>query len=134
MTANPKIDLLKQVPLFQHLSNRELGGLAEVADEIDVPAGRALTREGVTGKEFVVLAEGIADVEQDGEIVNTLGPGDYFGEISLVTGVPRTATVTTRTPSRLLVLTAPAFRSLIGRAPGIRQRVVARAALRLVSR
>ena len=134
MTANPKIDVLKQVPLFQHLSNRELAGVAEVADEIDVPAGRALTREGLTGKEFVVLAEGIADVEQDGEVVNTLGPGDYFGEISLVTGLPRTATVTTRTPSRLLVLTAPAFRSLIARAPRIRQRIVARAALRLVSR
>jgi CRP-like cAMP-binding protein len=134
MTANPKIGLLKQVPLFQHLSNRELGRLAELADEVDVPAGSALTREGLTGKEFVVLAEGIADVEQDGEVVNTLGPGDYFGEISLVTGMPRTATVTTRTQSRLLVLTAPAFRSLIGRSPRIRQRVVARAALRLVSR
>jgi CRP-like cAMP-binding protein len=134
MTANPKISLLKQVPLFQHLSNRELGRLAELADEVDVPAGSALTREGAAGKEFVVLAEGIADVEQDGEVVNTLGPGDYFGEISLVTGLPRTATVTTRSPSRVLVLTAPAFRSLLGRAPRLRQRIVARAALRLVSR
>jgi len=133
MTANPKIALLKQVPLFQQLSHRELARLAAIADEIDVPAGRALTREGLPGKEFVVLAEGIADVERDGEVVGTLGPGDYFGEIALVTGEPRTATVTTRSPSRLLVFTAPAFRSLLDRAPQLRRRVVARAALRLAS-
>ncbi|MDE3025132.1 MAG: cyclic nucleotide-binding domain-containing protein [Acidobacteriota bacterium] len=133
MTANPKIDLLKQVPLFRELSHGELAKLATLADEIDVPAGRALTREGLAGKEFVVLAEGIADVERDGEVVATLGPGDYFGEIALVTGEPRTATVTTRSPSRLLVLTAPAFRSLLERTPELRQRVVARAALRLAS-
>ena len=133
MTANPKIDLLKQVPLFRELSHGELARLATLADEIDVPAGRALTREGLAGKEFVVLAEGIADVERDGEVVATLGPGDYFGEIALVTGEPRTATVTTRSPSRLLVLTAPAFRSLLERTPELRQRVVARAALRLAS-
>ena len=131
MNANPKVDLLKQVPLFQQLSDRELKAVAALADEVDVPAGRALTREGLAGKEFVVLAEGIADVERDGEVVNHLGPGDYFGEISLVTGQPRTATVTTRSPSRLLVLTAPAFRSLLDRTPRLRQRVVARAALRL---
>jgi CRP/FNR family cyclic AMP-dependent transcriptional regulator len=131
MNANPKIALLKQVPLFQELSSRELEQLAAIADEIDVPAGKALTREGLSGKEFVVLAEGIADVVQDGEVVNTLGPGDYFGEIALVTGLPRTATVTTRSPARLLVLTAPAFRSLLDRAPRIRQRVTAAAALRL---
>lgn len=133
MTANPKIDLLKQVPLFRELSHRELARLAALVDEIDVPAGRALTREGLAGKEFVVLAEGIADVERDGEVVNTLGPGDYFGEIALVTGEPRTATVTTRSPSRLLVLTAPAFRSLLDRRPDLRRRVVAGAALRLAS-
>jgi CRP-like cAMP-binding protein len=133
MSANPKVNLLRQVPLFQGLSAKELSGLAAVADEIDVPAGRALTREGLSGKEFVVLAEGIADVEHDGEVVNTLGPGDYFGEISLVTGLPRTATVTTRSPSRLLVIAAPAFRSLLDRTPRLRQRVTARAALRLAS-
>jgi CRP/FNR family cyclic AMP-dependent transcriptional regulator len=133
MNSNPKVDLLKQVPLFQQLSNRELNALAGIADEIDVPAGRALTREGLSGREFVVLAEGIADVEQGGEVVNRLGPGDYFGEIALLTGEPRTATVTTRSPSRLLVLTAPAFRSLLDRAPRLRQRVAARAALRLGS-
>ncbi len=133
MTRNLKIELLRRIPLFEHCSSKELAELATAADEIDLPEGRTLTREGLTGKEFVVLAEGIADVESEGKLVNTLGPGDFFGEISLVTGMPRTATVTTRSPARLVVFTAPAFRSLLGRAPRIRRRVVAAAALRLAS-
>jgi CRP-like cAMP-binding protein len=133
MADNSKIELLRRIPLFESCSSRELGVLAATADEIDLPEGRTLTREGLTGREFVVLAEGIADVESGGELVNTLGPGDFFGEISLVTGQPRTATVTTRSPARLVVFTAPAFRALLARAPRIRRRVVAAAALRLSS-
>jgi Cyclic nucleotide-binding domain len=56
-------------------------------------------------------------VESDGELVSELGPGDYFGEIALVTGARRTASITTRTPARLLVFNAPAFRALLSRAP-----------------
>jgi CRP/FNR family cyclic AMP-dependent transcriptional regulator len=131
MTRNPKIALLAGVPLFAHCSKRDLEEIAAIADEIDFPAGRTLTREGQNGREFVVLADGIVDVERDGERVNTLGPGDFFGEISLVTGRPRTATVTTRSPARAFVLSAPAFRSLIQRAPRVRTSVLAAAALRL---
>jgi protein phosphatase len=131
MNRNPKIELLAGVPLFSQLSKRDLAEIAAIADEVDLPAGRALTREGQSGREFVVLAEGIADVERAGKRVNTLGPGDFFGEISLVTGRPRTATVTTRSPARAFVLSAPAFRTLIRRAPRIRTSVLATAALRL---
>jgi len=125
-----KTELLKQVPLFQRLSKRELAQVAALADEIDFPAGRTLTTEGANGREFVVLVDGIADVSQDGEVVNTLGPGDFLGEIALVTGEPRTATVTTRSPSRLLVMNAAAFRSLLHDAPQLKKRVLATAALR----
>jgi len=127
---DPKTSLLKQVPLFQQLSKRELAQVAALADEIDLPAGRTLTTEGANGREFVVLVDGIADVSQDGEVVNTLGPGDFLGEIALVTGEPRTATVTTRSPSRLLVMNAAAFRSLLHDAPQLKKRVLATAALR----
>ncbi|MGH2972472.1 MAG: cyclic nucleotide-binding domain-containing protein [Gaiellaceae bacterium] len=133
MRENPKVQLLRSTPLFAHCSSRQLAEIASTVDEIDVPAGRTVAREGLIGHEFVVLADGIADVEQDGQIVNKLGPGDFFGEIALVTGEPRTATVTTRTPARLLVFSAPAFRALLARAPRVRRRVVASAALRAAS-
>ena len=133
MRENPKIQLLRRMPLFEHCSTRQLSHIASTVDEVDVPAGLTLTREGTLGHEFVLLAEGVADVESDGELVGELGPGDYFGEIALVTGERRTATVTTRTPARLLVFNEPAFRALLARAPRVRRKVVSRAALRLAS-
>jgi len=133
MSRNPKVDQLRKIPLFDHCSKRELAGLAALVDELELSEGQTLAREGERGKEFLVLADGIADVASGGDVVNRLGPGDFFGEISLVTGEPRTATVTTRSPSRLLVFSAPAFRSLLHHAPGIRSRVLAAAALRLAS-
>jgi CRP-like cAMP-binding protein len=133
MSRNPKVEQLRKIPLFDRCSKRELAGLAALVDELELPEGQTLAREGERGKEFLVLADGIADVASGGEVVNRLGPGDFFGEISLVTGEPRTATVTTRSPSRLLIFSAPAFRSLLHDAPGIRSRVLAAAALRLAS-
>ncbi|MFL5909518.1 MAG: cyclic nucleotide-binding domain-containing protein [Gaiellaceae bacterium] len=131
MSKNPKIEQLRRVPLFAQCSKRELAGLAALVDELDLAEGETLALEGERGKEFLVLADGIADVESGGEVVNRLGPGDFFGEISLVTGGPRTATVTTRSPSKLFIFSAPAFRSLLHDAPGIKSRVLAAAALRL---
>jgi CRP-like cAMP-binding protein len=133
MSRNPKVERLRRIPLFAHCSKRELAGLAALVDELELPEGQTLAREGERGKEFLVLADGIADVASGGEVVNRLGPGDFFGEISLVTGEPRTATVTTRSPSRLLIFSAPAFRSLLHDAPGIRSRVLAAAARRLAA-
>jgi CRP/FNR family transcriptional regulator, cyclic AMP receptor protein len=133
MNKNSKTESLRNVPLFEGLSRRELSALASATDEVDLPEGRTLTLEGGVGTEFVVLADGIADVERAGERVNRLGPGDFFGEIALVTGGPRTATVTTRTPARLLVLSRPAFRSLLRTSPRIKRRILASAALRLAS-
>ena len=126
-----KTALIKRVPLFQGCSKQELADVAALADEIDLPAGRTLTAEGASGKEFVVLVEGTADVTREGEVVNRLGPGDFLGEIALVTGNPRTATVVTQSPAKLLVMNAQAFRSLLSRAPELKQRVVATAALRV---
>jgi CRP-like cAMP-binding protein len=133
MSKNPKVEKLRRIPLFEHCSKRELAGLAALVDELELAEGKTVAREGQRGKEFIVLIDGIADVETGGEVVNQLGPGDFFGEISLVTGGPRTATVTTRSRSKLFVFNAPAFRSLLHDAPGIRSRVLAAAALRLAA-
>jgi CRP-like cAMP-binding protein len=131
LRKNAKIELIKRVPLFQHLSKRELAEVAALADELDLPEGRALTRQGQRGQEFVVLVDGVADVTRNGKIINKLGPGDFVGEIALVTGRLRTATVTTRTPSTLLVLHAAAFRTLLRDAPAIQAKVLEAVAERL---
>jgi CRP/FNR family transcriptional regulator, cyclic AMP receptor protein len=131
LRKNAKIQLMKRVPLFQDLSARELAEVAALADEIDLPAGRKLTNEGRSGKEFVVIVDGVADVTRGGKAINKLGPGDFLGEIALVTGKPRTATVTTRSPATLLVLSAQAFRSLLGKMPSIQAKVLNTLAERL---
>jgi CRP/FNR family transcriptional regulator, cyclic AMP receptor protein len=131
LRKNAKMELLKRVPLFAGCSKRELGEIAMLADELDLPDSRNLTRQGTGGWEFIVLVEGAADVFRDGRSVNELGPGDFVGEISLVTGKPRTATVRTRGPSRILVLTAAGFRALMRDVPTIQGKVLAALAARL---
>ena len=125
LRKNAKIELLKRVPLFERCSRRELGQIAMLADELDLPIARDLTREGAGGFEFIILVEGEADVVRGVRVVNELGPGDFVGEIALVTGQPRTATVKTRGPSRILVVTASAFRTLMRDVPSIQDKVLA---------
>jgi CRP/FNR family transcriptional regulator, cyclic AMP receptor protein len=128
---NQKVDLIQKVPLFTHCTKAELAELTKIADEIDVPEGKELTREGDRGREFFVLLEGNAQVKQGSRKVNTLGPGDFFGEIALVSRSPRTATVATTTPARLLVITATSFKSLLEHQPKIQLRVLEALADRL---
>ena len=128
---NAKVDLIRQVPLFSRCSRKELAEVASIADEIDLPAGRVLMREGERGTEFFVLLDGSADVLRSGRKINKLGDGDFFGEIALVSRSERTATVTTSEPSRLLVITEQAFRALLDHAPQIQIRVLEALADRL---
>jgi CRP/FNR family transcriptional regulator, cyclic AMP receptor protein len=131
LRKNAKIELLKRVPLFAGCSKRELGEIASVADELDLPSARDLTTEGSTGHEFVVLVEGEAEVLRKGRLVAGLGPGDFVGEIALVTGRPRNATVRTRGPARVLVLTASGFRTLMRDVPSIQAKVLVALAQRI---
>ncbi len=128
---NAKVELIKRAPLFAHCSKRELAEVASIADELDLPAGRALIREGERGREFFVLLEGEAEVTQDGKPIRTMKDGDFFGEIALVADAPRTATVTARTPVRVLVVTDRAFRSLLDHVPSIQLKVLKALAERL---
>jgi len=125
LRKNAKIELLKRVPLFERCSQRELGQIAMLADELDLPSARDLTREGASGFEFIILVEGEADVVRGVRVVNELGPGDFVGEIALVSGKPRTATVRTRGPARVLVITASGFRTLMHDVPSIKDKVLA---------
>jgi CRP/FNR family transcriptional regulator, cyclic AMP receptor protein len=116
---NSKIDLIKRVPLFGSASRRELEEIAAIADEIDLPEGKTLITEGETGREFFVLIEGTAEVQRGGKKVATIGAGDFFGEIALITKTPRNATIKTTSPARALVITDRAFRQLLDHSPQI---------------
>jgi CRP/FNR family transcriptional regulator, cyclic AMP receptor protein len=90
-----------------------------------------MIREGERGREFFVLLEGTAEVTKDGRKINTLGPGDFFGEIALVSDSPRTATVTATSPVHTLVVTDRAFRRLLDDVPEIQRKVLLALAERL---
>ena len=124
LRRDAKTELIARVPLFAHCSKRELAEIASIADEIHFPAGKTLIREGQRGREFFVLVEGVVDVTKEGETIATARDGDFLGEIALVTDVPRTATVTTTTDIRLLVVTDRDFQRLLREAPGIQSKVM----------
>ena len=128
-----KIDALKQVPLFSRCSKKELGEIARIADEIDLREGKVLTREGGRGREFFVLLDGSADVRRNNRKIKTLGSGDFLGEISLVTKAPRTATVTTTSPVRALVVSEQNFRRLLENSPQVQVKVLEALAERLAA-
>ncbi len=124
LRKNAKIELIKRVPLFSRCTRRELELLARESDELTVPEGRPLTTQGQTGREFIVIVDGAAEVRKHGRRINQLGPGDFLGEIALFTGAPRTATVTTTSPSRLLVLTDRAFRHVTEQMPSVQGSII----------
>jgi CRP/FNR family cyclic AMP-dependent transcriptional regulator len=114
-----KVELIKRVPLFSRLSKKELGDVAHIADELDLPAGKVMATEGDRGREFFVLLEGEAEVKKGEQQINTMREGDFFGEIALVTKMPRTASVTATSDVRVLVINEPDFAALIKRSPEV---------------
>ena len=96
---------LKSLPLFADVPDEELAQIAGFAQEVNVDAGRELVREGDFSYEFMAIEEGEAEVTREGKHVNDLGPGDFFGEMGLLEKTLRNATVTAKTPMRLVTLT-----------------------------
>ena len=131
LRRNQKVELIKRVPLFAHLSKRQLEQIAQIADEIDLREGKEMTKQGSRGREFFVLLEGDADVKKDGRRINRMGSGDFFGEIALVSDTPRTATVIATSPVRALVITDRSFKRLMADTPEIQAKVLSALAERL---
>ena len=127
-----KVQALKRVPLFEGLSKKELADLARAADDLEVPSGQVLCKEGETGQQFFVIVEGEIDITVKGKLVTHRAGGEFVGEISLLEDIPRTATVTTTTPGRLFVLTRQDFRRLVDSNPGVEQKVMRALARRVV--
>ncbi len=119
-----KLELLSRVPLFSGLDRAGLVQVGRLTDEIDLPAGRELLHEGSTPHEFFLIVDGSVAIDRDGERLNTLGPGDYLGEIALLDGGRRSATATAETDVRLLVLGTREFHSLMDEFPDVRVAVL----------
>ena len=126
-----KVEIIKKVPLFSKLSRKGLQDVAHIADELDLPAGKLMAREGDRGREFFVLLEGEAEVTKGGRRINTVKGGEFFGEIALVTKMPRTAAVTATTEVRVLVITERDFAALLKRSPEVGRGVAEALAERL---
>ena len=129
--TDEKLELLRKSPFLAGLSRNDLLEVGRLADEVDLPAGRVLMREGDPGREFYVIIDGQVEIERGGKLVRTMGPGEFFGDISLVTERPRTATVTVKSDARFLVLAHREFHSLMDQFPSIRMGVLESIANRL---
>jgi CRP/FNR family transcriptional regulator, cyclic AMP receptor protein len=129
--ADTKTRALAQVPLFAGCTPRELAFIASRADEVNVPAGKELTRQGKLGHSFYVMLDGNAVVRVDGEHRRNLGAGDFFGEISMLDRGEGTATITTTSPSRLMVMSHSQFRDVVKSNDSILVKVLTAMARRL---
>jgi CRP-like cAMP-binding protein len=117
--AREAADLLQRVPLFADLDRKELEDIASAMKQRTFSAGQSIAVEGESGVGFFVIEDGEAKVTVQGEERRTLGPGDYFGEIALITHGARTATVTADTDLKTYGMTFWDFRPLVEETPGI---------------
>ena len=111
--ARASADVLKRVPLFAGLDDRELEQIAGTMRERRFSSGDTVTEEGAGGAGFFIVEEGSADVSVDGERRGSIGAGDYFGEIALLTGSDRTATITATSDMVCWGMTPWDFRPLV---------------------
>jgi len=124
MEAADAAAALASIDLFRGLSPRDLAQVADMAKELNFSAVHAITEQGEAGGRFYVLLDGEADVVIGDNVVNTLKAGEYFGEISLIDGEPRTATIVARSPLRTLSLSSWNFRPLLKEHPSIAETVL----------
>ena len=125
LRKDAKMELLRHVTLFSGCSKRSSAQIALIADEIDFPAGKTLITQGDPGRQFFVVIEGEVKVTKNGKKLPSRGGSEFYGEISLVSGSPATATVTThgadaRARDRARSISAP----LLDRSPSIQRRVL----------
>jgi CRP/FNR family cyclic AMP-dependent transcriptional regulator len=125
------LDKLADVPLFSACSRKDLQRIAKASDEVEVKAGRVLVDQGKTGHEFFLILDGSATVRANNRKLATLGPGQYFGELSLLSREPRDASVSADTDMRLLILGQREFTGLLDSIPGLAGKILQTMAKRL---
>jgi CRP/FNR family transcriptional regulator, cyclic AMP receptor protein len=118
MTTNA--ESLRAIPLFSSMSDASIEIIADIVREASYPSGTRLLQEGEPGESFLIIREGSATVEQGGRALRVLGAGDFLGEIALIDGGPRTASVTAVEPVEALVIDRSDFSRLMNKFPVIR--------------
>ncbi len=132
---NPRRDThehFRNMPMFADCSDAELDEIDRLADEVHVPTGRTVMRQGDLGQEFAVIVSGTVDIVRDDVVVAQLGPGDYFGEIALLEAIPRTASVVATSDLVLEVIDRRGFNTLLDDLPSISRSMLKGMAHRLV--
>lgn len=128
-----KISHLQRIPLFAGLSKKELRFLAQMTNETSVQEGSTLVKQGELGQEAMVIEEGTAEVRRDGEHVDHIGPGDFFGEMSLINNMPRNADVVATSDMTLLVMDSREFSSVLSQYPEVAVKILKTVVERLVA-
>jgi CRP-like cAMP-binding protein len=131
LTPTAQLDHLKTIPLFSYCSRKELRTLGARSIGVRVPAGQTLIQQGDRGGEFFVVLAGQAQVSRDGAVVDTVGPGDFFGELAVLDHAPRNATVTATDPMEVLVFSRSDFETVLFDAPLMTRRLLTGLARRL---
>ena len=121
----------RELPIFRECTDEELVEIDAVADEVAVPAGRVLVRQGEIGREFVVIIEGSVEIERDGVVVATLEAGAHFGELALLIDHPRNATATALTDLRIEVIDRRGFQDLLERSHHLTKNLLVSLAMRV---
>lgn len=131
LRRDAKVKLISRVPLFEACSGRELAQVAAIAEQVELPDGTVLIREGDPGRDFFALVDGSVDVRKKDRRIRQLGAGEFVGEIALLTDAPRTATVLATSPVSALRVTRQGFTTLLDASPSMRKKVLKALADRL---
>ena len=131
LTHDRKAELLTAAPLFAGVDADGLVALADRVIEVDYPRGAVIARQGDVGTGFFVVASGSVEVVRDGAVIARLGPGEFFGELSVLDGLPRTAQVIASEPTTCLALASWEFEGVVRENPSVALSVMRGLASRL---
>lgn len=124
--------MLGQIPLFEGLNKKELQFIASMTSEVSVRAGSTLVKQGEPGQEAMVVETGSGIVIRDDKEIDTIGPGDVFGEMSLIVRQPRNATIRATSDMRVLVMNAREFSSVLSQSPEVAVKILKTVVARLI--
>lgn len=122
---------LAGIPIFSECTRKELKAISKLVTPVNIPAGKVLVKEGDPGREFMIIVSGTATVRRNGRKVASLGPGDFFGELAVLAGVPRTATVIADVDMTVEAMNRQEFSSLLDESPAMAKKILIGAVKRL---